>query len=113
MTATVLRHHFGDKGFICVMNDVAQDARLSYGARGLLVAMVSLPDDWAFSAERLAKCSPGEGRDWVRARLRELEAAGYVSRTRERGEGGRFRTVVRVSDEPVREWTGSSVPMSA
>lgn len=107
MTTTVLRRVIHPTPYVTIANDVAQDARLSYGARGLLLAMVSLPDDWAFSAERLAKCSPGEGRDWVRARLRELEAAGYVSRTRERGEGGRFRTVVRVSDQPVAEWMGS------
>lgn len=107
MTATVLRHHFGAKPYVCIRNEVARDVRLSFGARGLLVHMVSLPEGWRFSAERLSTGSPPaarEGRAVVQRYLRELEALGYVRRARERDAQGRVHTVTYVSDEPVTGW---------
>jgi hypothetical protein len=100
--ANVLRHEFSRKPFICVMNAVAQDARLSYGARGLLVHMVSLPEEWNFSSDRLA--TQRTGRRAILGYLRELETFGYVRREREQDAEGKIRTVTRVSDEPVPEW---------
>lgn len=101
---TVLRHQISRKPFVTVANVVARDDRLSYAARGLLVAMLSRPTNWAFSADRLAAGSPSEGRKFVQNCLRELEAVGYVFRYRERDMAGRMRTVTVVSDEPIADW---------
>ncbi|MBR4896526.1 MAG: helix-turn-helix domain-containing protein, partial [Clostridia bacterium] len=51
--------------------------------------MLSLPDDWKFSTRGLvAHCR--EGTDSVRVALKELEAAGYLHRTRIRSGNGSF-----------------------
>lgn len=100
---TVLRHRV-DRDYVVVQNAVARDARLSYRARGVLLDMISRPPNWRFNAERLAACSPNEGRDAVRTAIGELREAGYVLYTRERSGGGRWRTVVTVSDRPLQAW---------
>jgi hypothetical protein len=102
--STVLRHKLNRAGYVKLANAVARDPRLSYRARGVLLDMISRPPDWKFSATRLAKSSPLEGRDAILTALRELETVGYLLRKRERGADGRIRTVVTVSDQPVREW---------
>ena len=66
-----------------------RDERLSLKAKGLLSYMLSLPDDWRFSTRGLtANCR--EGADAVRKALCELEAAGYLRRTRIRSENGSY-----------------------
>lgn len=109
---TVLRHRVTSE-YLVMSNATARDERLSYRARGLLLDMVSRPRNWRFSSERLAAASPREGRDAVRTALRELEAAGYLSRTRERLPSGQVRTVVTVSDRPVPEWQVSAAQDAA
>lgn len=64
--------------FAQVPNAMLQDSRLSFKARGLWAYMQSLPDDWDFAVERIAEGK--DGKDAVRSGLRELEAAGYLSR---------------------------------
>lgn len=62
---------------------------LSFKAMGLLSFMLSLPDDWDFSVEGLAKCAR-DGRDSISAGLKELEEAGHLVRRQVRGEHGRI-----------------------
>jgi hypothetical protein len=100
---TVLRHQLSRKPFVTVANEVARDERLSYAARGVLIAMLSRPTNWAFSAERLAAGSPRDGRKSVLRHLKELEAAGYLFRYRERA-GNLVRTITVVSDTPIDDW---------
>lgn len=85
--------------FVMVRNSVARDDRLSFRARGVLIAVLSRPDDWSISAENLAR----EGQESVQTIykcLRELEAAGYVKRRRVRNSAGQLRTETLVFDEP-------------
>lgn len=65
--------------FAQVPNALLQDGRLSFKARGLWAYLQSLPEDWDFAVERIAEDGQ-DGKDSVRAGLRELEAAGYLSR---------------------------------
>ena len=53
-----------------------EDGRLSWKARGLLSYLLSKPDNWTVVVAHLVKEAP-DGRDSVRAGLRELEDAGY------------------------------------
>lgn len=70
-------------GFLILRNDVARDKRLSYLARGLLAAILSRPDNWTVSAERLAaETDANEGIKSIRRALRELETVGYLVRRR-------------------------------
>lgn len=67
---------------------VFRDARLTFGARGLFAFLWDLPDGWVLRLGHLVKMGP-EGRDALRARLRELEQVGAVRIEAIRAEGGR------------------------
>ncbi|MGP2436609.1 helix-turn-helix domain-containing protein [Streptomyces sp. JW3] len=82
-------------------NHLAQHRQLSLVAIGLAVYMLSLPDGRACDIRTLAERFP-EGRDRIGFALRELEAAGYFERVRERVDGGRFVTRTDVHDVPGR-----------
>jgi hypothetical protein len=83
--------------FTIVPNTAVRDARLSYRARGVLAYVLSMPDNWEASADRIA-VEGAEGRDAVRKAIAELERAGYIDRVRERVEGGLIRTSLVVHD---------------
>jgi DNA-binding MarR family transcriptional regulator len=85
--------------FVMVRNSVARDERLSFRARGVLVAVLSRPDDWSISAENLAR-EGNEGVQTIYRALKELEAAGYVERRKVRNKAGQVRTETLVYDEP-------------
>jgi hypothetical protein len=95
---TVLRNASRERWTV-VSNTALTDKRLSLRARGLLVICLSKPDGWDFSCDRLAEeCR--EGRDAVRAAMRELESAEYVLRARKQDGTGHWRTEVLVSELP-------------
>lgn len=74
------------------------DEALSFRARGVLVWLLDKPDDWRADAESIARAGK-EGRDAVRAALKELEAAGYLVRRRYR-EGGTWRCEHTLYEHP-------------
>ena len=107
ITRTPRRDHF-----TILPNDALEDTRLSYRARGLLGYLLSRPDDWHVDSTQLA-ARAREGRDAVRAAMRELEQAGYLIRIRSRGDRGRWVTEIQVVDEPVdNHVTGDGFPVA-
>lgn len=85
--------------FTTVDRDTVNDASLSFRARGLLVWLLDKPDGWRVRADAIAVATT-EGRDAVRSALNELEAAGYLTRTKCRDRSGRFRTETVVRETP-------------
>lgn len=77
------------KAFATLYREVAQDDRLSLEARGLLILMASLPEDWEYSVAGLAK-KAGCGKDKLRRILGELETVGYLAREQSHDSGGKF-----------------------
>lgn len=78
------------KGYYTPMNNHhLRDIDLSLKAKGLLSLMLSLPDDWDYSAKGLATLCQ-EGRDSVESGLKELEREGYLLRRRIRSPNGCF-----------------------
>ena len=75
--------------FTVMSNYHLRDVTLSNRACGLLSRILSLPDDWNFSASGLASLSR-DGRDAVLSELKELEKAGYLKRRTVRDGGGRI-----------------------
>jgi hypothetical protein len=100
MSDTVIIKRKVRRDFTTLPNDLIRDSRISWGALGLLVYILSLPDDFRLRLCHLAK-QKSCGRDATRARAKELENAGYLLITRERGTHGRFSsTLWEVSDTP-------------
>ena len=73
--------------FARIDNAALQDDRLSFRARGVLAYVLSRPDSWTHSADRLSAASC-DGVDAIRGALRELEAAGYAELRRVRSSRG-------------------------
>lgn len=71
-------------------NHHLRDKTISLKAKGLLSQMLSLPDDWDYTLRGLAVINK-ESIDAVRTAVHELEAAGYVVRSRIRDERGQLR----------------------
>jgi hypothetical protein len=102
----IIRAPRPESGFLTITNDLARDERLSYRARGLLVAILSRPDNWRTTAEQLA-AEGKEGRDAIRSALSELEQVGYLRRDKLQNENGHWITVTIVSEQPVEPSTKS------
>lgn len=76
-----------------------RDRTISYRALGVLTRLLSNADNFRMPSTALAQ-ERKEGREAVRAALRELEAAGYISRERKPNSRGQWSTVMVVSDTP-------------
>ncbi|MGW4996687.1 helix-turn-helix domain-containing protein [Streptomyces hydrogenans] len=81
--------------YVVISNDLAQHPTLTVPAIGLAVVIQSLPPGSSVGIKALAARTNGMSELRIAAALRELEAAGFLSRTRERLPDGRFvpRTV--------------------
>ncbi len=66
-----------------------RDKNLSLKAKGLLSLFLSLPDEWHYSVRGIASICR-EGVDSVNSGLRELEEAGYLTRSQKRQGNGRM-----------------------
>lgn len=84
--------------FSTFSNAIIRDQRLSYRARGILLDILSRPDNWTVTADSLAK-SGKEGRAAVLAALSELRETGYMVTTKRQKENGQFETSSVVFDE--------------
>lgn len=88
------------RAYAAIPNAAMRDQTLSIEARGLLALLMTYADDWTFVFEHI-QATASVGRDKLRNMLRELEAAGYVTRETIRGEGGRVcGTEWVICDEP-------------
>lgn len=79
-----------EKNYSVVNNQILEDTRMSFKARGLLTYMLSKPDNWQFYADELVKHSDKDGISAIKSALNELEACGYLKRVQKRAEKGKF-----------------------
>ena len=95
-----------------VSNATAQQRRLSWRAKGLLVDLLSFPDGYHITFDKLmnlAKLAGDpdvEGRDAMRRSMQELERKGYLCHRRVEVDnpkpgGQRWRTETAICDEPI------------
>lgn len=88
------------ENYAIIPNHVADDTRLSFEARGVLVYLLAKPHDWKILIGDLRK--QGLGRDRAYRILAELQKAGYIERSQQRGTGGRHGEIeYTVYDDPV------------
>ena len=79
-----------NSGYTVMSNHHLRNRALSLKAKGLLSQMLSLPEDWDYTLQGLARINR-ESIDAIRQAIRELEQAGYIQRSRERDEKGWLR----------------------
>lgn len=94
---SIVRAPRPESGFVQIRNEVARDSRLSYKARGILLEILSRPDNWQTSADALAASGP-DGRTAVLSGLRELRETGYLETVKQRDAEGRFSTISVIYD---------------
>lgn len=83
----------GKNNYTVLDNYALRDENLSLKARGLLVIMLSMPDNWQFSENGLCSMFAKDGQASIRSGLKELEEGGYLIRERNRDEHGRLSSV--------------------
>ena len=76
-------------GWTATPNAIINSKRLTAKAKGLWTYLASKPTGWQFSSERIAD-DFADGRDSIRAGLRELEKVGLLKRTTTNDESGKF-----------------------
>ena len=87
--------------FTTVHNYFIKDKDLPLCCKGMLLLMISLPDNWNFSITGL-QAIVCEGRDKVKTTLKTLEKAGYLRRERITNEKGIILDWEYLfSDEPI------------
>lgn len=79
--------------FTIVAQTIMRDDRLSLKETGLLVRLLSLPDNWEFSENGLIQIFKNDGQTSIRTGLKRLEECGYLVRKRTRDSLGRLSNV--------------------
>lgn len=88
-----------ERHFVIIRNAAMRDPSLSLKAKGMLALMMTFSESWTYYLSQLIELST-DGRDATRQAVKELIAAGYVKRERQRDEGGKLReSMYYVSDE--------------
>ena len=88
-----------DKNFTVVDLDILKNKNLSYGAKGLLITCLSLPEDWEFSIRGLAALSSNKVTATENL-LTELRDNGYLQIAQTR-INGRFDYVYSFYERPI------------
>lgn len=105
----IVRSPRPDRHFTILDNSLLRSGLLSLRAKGLLVMLLSYPDNWKTSSENLAKVCL-EGRDAIRSALRELEEAGYLRRIKRQDDAGRWISENYIFDTPQESPGSSTIP---
>ena len=86
--------------YTCISNEILQRKDLSMQAKGLLVYLLSLPEDWEIHKSEVWKHF-SNGRDAVYRAFEELERKGYIQGKKYRDKLGRFQHQYTVYEEPI------------
>lgn len=98
----IIRGNRPIRHFTVVNNAIINNETLTYRARGILIFLLSKPDGWTTSAQRLAN-QYTEGRDAINTSIKELEDAGYMELRKTQDEHGHWSSHWLVYDEPVQK----------
>ena len=79
-----------EKNFTTISNHLIYNTDLSFKAKGLLIYMISRPENWIFYETEIAKNSR-DGLSSIRSGIQELITQGYIVRHRIRLQDGTFK----------------------
>ena len=98
-----------NRDFTVIANSVFKDRRLSAKAKGILVEMLSLPENWDYTLKGLTTLF-SDGIDSIRQGIKELEENGYIVRERKRDARGRLGGMEYVIYETPEKVVENSAP---
>ncbi len=91
------------RDYTVMANHHLKNKKISLRAKGLLSVVLSLPGDWDYTLAGLTRICI-EGIDCIRSAVHELEAAGYIERTRVRNAKGQLKgTDYTIREIPLAE----------
>lgn len=90
-----------DPGYVQLSNQIINDTRLSWKSKGVLVYLLSKPNNWKVQVNDLTKRSP-DGEYAVRSALNELINHGYATRERTNLPDGTFSWDYTIREQPLR-----------
>jgi hypothetical protein len=79
-----------EKNFTTISNHLIYSTDLSFKAKGLLIYMISRPENWIFYETEIAKNSK-DGLSSIRSGIKELITQGYIVRHRVRLKNGTLK----------------------
>ena len=89
--------------YTTILQSITMDSRLSLKDLGLLVKLLSLPDNWNFSEKGLEKILEQDGQTSIRTAIKNLEKYGYLKRVRVRESGKMIGIEWYIFEEPQTE----------
>ena len=98
-----------NRDFTVIANSVFKDRRLSAKAKGILVEMLSLPENWDYTLKGLTTLF-SDGIDSIRQGIKELEENGYIVPERKRDARGRLGGMEYVIYETPEKGVENSAP---
>lgn len=98
--------------YLIVSQRIMHDQSLKLFDRGLLVTLMSLPDNWDFTINGLTKILC-DGRDAISSGLKRLEESGYLVNEQLRVEGKFSGKCLRINVSPDRRVSNEVSPDSA
>lgn len=78
------------KKFTVIDSDIIRDDNLSLKDLGLLIRLLSLPDNWEFSENGLMVIFKKDKQGSIRTGLKNLEELGYLKRIKVRDKSGKY-----------------------
>jgi hypothetical protein len=96
-------------GWFTAMNAPFEDARLSWGARGVMAYLLTKPDHWEVKNQDLLNKGPA-GEYKLNGILTELKKYGYLEREKRRKPDGTFEWVSNVYEVPKDQWDEEEEP---
>ena len=79
--------------FTVVAQNLIRDNRLTLKDLGLLVRLLSLPDNWEFNERGLYSIFEQDGKTSIRTGLKNLERLGYLKREQKQQKNGKFANI--------------------
>ena len=96
--------------YVNVYKGIVTDRSLRLKDRGMLLTLLSLPDNWNFTAAGLEKILP-DGKAAIYSSLDNLQKAGYLTKEQGRGEGGVFAAnIIEIHETPCPPFTENPLP---
>lgn len=85
--------------YTTIDNQLLCDKRLSFRARGIAAYLLTKPDDWQINMREIEQAGT-EGREAIRAAMKELATMGYIMRDKEQALDGTIITITLIAEYP-------------